>query len=35
MLLERRTIAELEDLLSERLELLRSGRLHHSTRRSA
>ncbi|MFZ5872659.1 MAG: RNA polymerase-binding protein RbpA [Actinomycetota bacterium] len=34
MLLERRTIAELEVLLDERLELLRSGRLH-SGRRSA
>ncbi len=34
MLLERRTVAELEDLLSERLELLRSGRLH-SKKRSA
>ena len=32
MLLERRTIAELEELLDERLELLRSGALH---RRSA
>lgn len=32
MLLERRTVAELEELLSERLELLRSGQLH---RRSA
>ncbi len=32
MLLERRTVAELEDLLTERLELLRSGALH---RRSA
>jgi hypothetical protein len=28
MLLERRTVAELEDLLAERLELLRSGQLH-------
>lgn len=28
MLLERRTIAELEELLAERLELLRSGQLH-------
>jgi len=33
MLLERRTTAELEDLLTERLELLRSGRL--TQRRSA
>lgn len=32
MLLERRTVAELEDLLSERLELLRSGALHHKKR---
>ena len=32
MLLERRTVAELEDLLTERLELLRSGALN---RRSA
>jgi len=32
MLLERRTVAELEDLLAERLELLRSGAFH---RRSA
>lgn len=32
MLLERRTVAELEDLLAERLALLRSGALH---RRSA
>jgi hypothetical protein len=30
MLLERRTIAELEELLNERLELLRSGRLRRS-----
>lgn len=28
MLLERRTIAELEELLNERLELLRNGRFH-------
>lgn len=28
MLLERRTVAELEELLNERLELLRSGQLH-------
>ena len=34
MLLERRTIPELEVLLDERLQLLRSGRLH-SGRRSA
>lgn len=34
MLLERRTVAELEVLLDERLELLRSGALH-SGRRSA
>lgn len=33
MLMERRTTAELEELLAERLELLRSGRL--SQRRSA
>src|SRR3954453_5556953 len=33
MLMERRTTAELEELLEERLELLRSGRLHQ--RRSA
>jgi hypothetical protein len=33
MLMERRTTAELEELLAERLELLRSGRLGH--RRSA
>ena len=33
MLLERRTVAELEDLLTERLELLRSGALN--TKRSA
>jgi hypothetical protein len=33
MLMERRTTAELEELLAERLELLRSGRLHQ--RRSA
>jgi RNA polymerase-binding protein len=32
MLLERRTVAELEDLLSERLELLRSGALHQKKR---
>lgn len=32
MLMERRSIAELEELLAERLELLRSGELH---RRSA
>lgn len=32
MLLERRSVAELEDLLSERLDLLRKGQLH---RRSA
>lgn len=30
MLLERRSLAELEDLLSERLELLRSGQLRKS-----
>lgn len=30
MLLERRTIGELEELLSERLELLRSGKLRRS-----
>jgi hypothetical protein len=35
MLLERRTIAELEALLDERLQLLRSGALHSSNRRSA
>ncbi len=29
MLMERRTVAELEELLSERLELLRKGQLHH------
>jgi hypothetical protein len=34
MLLERRTVAELEVLLDERLQLLRSGALH-SSRRSA
>jgi hypothetical protein len=34
MLLERRTVAELEVLLDERLQLLRSGQLH-SSRRSA
>jgi hypothetical protein len=28
MLLERRTIAELEELLAERLELLRAGQFH-------
>lgn len=28
MLMERRTVAELEELLNERLELLRSGQLH-------
>jgi hypothetical protein len=33
MLMERRTTAELEELLEERLALLRSGRLHG--RRSA
>ena len=33
MLMERRTTAELEELLEERLALLRSGRLHQ--RRSA
>jgi hypothetical protein len=33
MLMERRTTAELEELLAERLELLRSGRL--TQRRSA
>jgi hypothetical protein len=32
MLLERRTVAELEDLLTERLELLRSGALHRKKR---
>ena len=32
MLLERRTVAELEDLLSERLALLRSGALHQPKR---
>lgn len=30
MLLERRTVGELEELLSERLELLRSGKLRRS-----
>jgi len=30
MLLERRTISELEELLQERLELLRSGKLRKS-----
>lgn len=30
MLLERRTISELEDLLAERLELLRAGKLRRS-----
>ncbi|HZK05216.1 MAG TPA: RNA polymerase-binding protein RbpA [Actinomycetaceae bacterium] len=37
MLLERRTIEDLEELLNERLELLRSGRLHadRMRRRSA
>lgn len=30
MLLERRTVAELEDLLDERLELLRAGKLRRS-----
>ena len=30
MLLERRTVAELEDLLAERLELLRTGKLRRS-----
>jgi hypothetical protein len=35
MLLERRTVAELEVLLNERLALLRSGALHSSARRSA
>lgn len=30
MLLERRTVGELEDLLSERLELLRAGKLRRS-----
>lgn len=30
MLLERRTVSELEDLLAERLELLRSGKLRRS-----
>lgn len=37
MLLERRSIPELEELLEERLELLRSGRLHaeRMRRRSA
>jgi rubredoxin len=35
MLLERRSIAELEELLAERLELLRSGPGPSSTRKSA
>lgn len=35
MLMERRTTAELEELLAERLELLRSGRLTGRGRRSA
>ena len=35
MLMERRSTAELEELLAERLELLRSGRLTNQRRRSA
>lgn len=35
MLMERRTTAELEELLAERLELLRSGALTQRQRRSA